>query len=250
MKLILKQTTNGMCFQMLGSSSKTNLSHAKNKSVKILSNGKNYPAYVAAPKTDKLAPAIVLIHSFKGLEEGYKVVSNKLAAEGFVVIAPEWQTFNQEPDDDVVKSLVSDCVSYLKRRNDVEIGKLGLLGFCAGGRFTMLLTPQMPEFKAAVPFYGFPYGKGFANQFAPAEFVKQLNVPILIIHGTRDQASNIQDIYKYATTLDLESKYFEMKIYQGQPHGFMIKEDGELSQSFSAEDAFWQMLNFFKRTLK
>jgi carboxymethylenebutenolidase len=40
-----------------------------------------------------------------------------------------------------------------------------------------------------------------------------------------------------------------MKVYQGEPHGFMIK-DGQLSQSFPAQDAFWQMTSFFNRTLK
>ncbi len=220
------------------------------ESVVILSGDNNYPAYLAAPKPSKHQPAIVLIHSFKGLEPGYKVICNQLTTEGFVVIAPEWQTFNQKPNDNVIKDLLTECVNYLKKRNDVDISKLGLVGFCAGGRITMLFTPQIPEFKAAVPFYGFPYGKGFANQSAPVEYVKQLNVPMLIIHGTRDQASNIQDIYKYATTLDSEGKYFEMKVYQGEPHGFMIDKDGQLSQTFPAKDAFWQMTTFFKRTLK
>jgi carboxymethylenebutenolidase len=73
---------------------------------------------------------------------------------------------------------------------------------------------------------------------------------MLMIHGTRDQASNIQDIYNYATDLDAEGKYFELKVYQGEPHGFMIGGDGQLSQSFPAMDAFWQMAAFFKRTLK
>jgi carboxymethylenebutenolidase len=222
----------------------------QSESVKISSMGNSYPAYLAAPKTDKPQPAVVLIHSFKGLEQGYKTMTDKLAAEGFVVVAPEWQTFNQKAGDDVVKSLVTECIAYLKKRGDVDGGRLGLMGFCAGGRFTMLLTPQMPEFKAAVPFYGFPYGKGFSNQHAPAEYVKQLNAPMLMIHGSRDQASNIQDIYKYATALDAEGKYFELKVYQGEPHGFMIDKDGLLSQSFPAADAFGQMVTWFKRTLK
>ena len=72
---------------------------------------------------------------------------------------------------------------------------------------------------------------------------------MLMIHGTRDQASNIQDIYKYSTVLDAEDKYFELKIYQGEPHGFMIDKDGQLSQSHAAKDAFWQMATFFQRTL-
>lgn len=222
----------------------------KSESVKILSVGNSYPAYVAAPKTETRKLGIVLIHSFKGLELGYKTMIDKLAAESFVVVALEWQTFNQRPDDDNVKKLVSDCVVYLKNRNDVDTKKLGLTGFCAGGRYTMLFMPQMPEFKAAVPFYGFPYGKGSAGQHAPIEYVKQLNAPMLMIHGSRDQASNIQDIYKYATALDAEGKYFELKVYQGEPHGFMIDKEGQLSESFSATDAFWQMVTWFNRTLK
>jgi carboxymethylenebutenolidase len=227
----------------------TNSITVKIESVEILSTEKSYPAYVAAPKNEKRMPGIVLIHSFKGLEPGYKAMTNKMAEEGFVVVAPEWQTFNLKPGDDVVKKLVPDCVAYFKKRVDVDEGKLGLTGFCAGGRFTMLLAPQMPEFKAAGPFYGFPYGKGFANQSAPVQYVKQLNAPMLMIHGTRDQASNIQDLYKYATALDAEGKYFELKVYQGEPHGFMIDKNGQLSQSFPAADAFCQMATFFKRTL-
>ncbi len=221
----------------------------KSESVKILSMGNSYPAFLAAPKTETRNPAIILIHSFKGLEPGYKTMIDKLAAERFVAVAPKWQTFNQKPANDVVQSLVADCVDFLKKRNDVDKEKLGLTGFCAGGRFTMLLAPQIPEFKAAVPFYGFPYGKGFAGQHAPIEYVKQLNTPMMMIHGSRDQASSIQDIYKYATELDAEGKYFELKVYQGEPHGFMIDKDGQLSQSFPATDAFWQMVTWFRRTI-
>jgi len=58
--------------------------------------------------------------------------------------------------------------------------------------------------------------------------------------------SKISDIYRYAEELNASGKYFEMKVYQGEPHGFMI-EDGQLSESFAAEDAFWQMITFFGR---
>ncbi|HLN44454.1 MAG TPA: dienelactone hydrolase family protein [Candidatus Sulfotelmatobacter sp.] len=227
----------------------TNSPETKIETVKILSSENDYPAYAAAPKTALPLPAIVLIHSFKGLESGYKVMISKLATEGFVALAPEWQTFNQKPADNIIKQLVLDCIAYLRTRKDVNSEKLALTGFCAGGRFTMLLTPQIDEFKSAVAFYGFPYGKGFSNQFAPVEFIKLLKVPMLIIHGTKDQASNIQDVYKYAIELDKQGKYFEMKIYQGQPHGFMTDNGGKLSQSSAALDAYWQMVSFFKRTL-
>ncbi len=66
----------------------------KSESVKILSLGHSYPAYLAAPITETQNPAIILIHSFKGLELGYKTMIDKLAAERFVAVAPEWQALN------------------------------------------------------------------------------------------------------------------------------------------------------------
>ena len=58
-----------------------------------------------------------------------------------------------------------------------------------------------------------------------------------MIHGTRDKASNIADIYKYAQQLHATNKFFEMKVYQGEPHGFMVV-DGKLSETSAAKDGF------------
>lgn len=220
----------------------------QNVSVNISSGNRTYPAYIAAPAAEGRWPGVVLIHSFNGLEPGYKVMTDRFAANGFVVIAPEWQTFNRTPKDEIVGQLVQDSAAFLKSRKDVDSAKLGLTGFCAGGRYTMLFLPQM-DFQSGVAFYGFPYSGGFHNQSKPADFLLQLKVPMLMIHGTHDQASRVSEIYRYATDLNASGKYFELKVYQGQPHGFMI-ENGQLSQSFPAKDAFWQMVSFFNRTLK
>src|SRR5512147_1074842 len=116
-----------------------NIGIVRGKTIQIVSNGQSYPAYLATPDAEgEKVPAIVLIHSFNGLEPGYKTLIDKMAREGFVVIAPEWQTFTQTPRDEVVKQLVSDSIAYIQNRTDVNSTKLGLTGFCAGGRFTML----------------------------------------------------------------------------------------------------------------
>jgi len=220
----------------------------KNESINLSSQGMAYPAYLAVPASAGKWPGIVLIHSFNGLEPGYRTLVDKFAKEGFVVIAPEWQTFNKTPDDNTVGQLIKESVAYLKTRDDVNSSDVGLTGFCAGGRYTMLFLPQM-DFKSGVAFYGFPYSSGFQNESKPADFIGQLKVPMLIIHGTYDQASKISDIYRYATDLNASGKYFELKVYQGEPHGFMV-QNGQLSQSFPAKDAFLQMVTFFNRTLK
>ncbi len=142
----------------------------------IVSGGKSYPAYFATPKGEGKWPALVLIHSFKGLEPGYLTMIDRLAAQGFVVIAPQWQTFESSPKDEVVSQLIQDSVAYLKTRKEVNSGLLGLTGFCAGGRYTMLFLPQM-EFKSGVAFYGFPYSGGFNNQAKPADIHQPAQSP-------------------------------------------------------------------------
>jgi carboxymethylenebutenolidase len=221
----------------------------KSTTVDILSGNLTYPAYLAAPTEEGKKPAVVLIHSFNGLEPGYRNLTDNFAREGYVVISPEWQTFNKTPADEVVEGLIKDSVAYLRTRNDVDATRLGLTGFCAGGRYTMLFLPQMPEFKSGVAWYGFPYSGGFANQSKPADYIDQLKAPMLMIHGTHDMASPIADIYRYSTALNASGKYFELKVYQGQPHGFMI-ENGQLSRSFVALDAYREMVTFFNRTLR
>lgn len=216
--------------------------------ISIVADGKTYPAYFVVPAMPGRHPAIVLIHSFNGLEPGYKDMINRMADDGFVVIAPEWQTFGQSPGDPEVEAVIRSSVDMVKARPEVEASKIGLTGFCAGGRYTMLFLPQVKDFKAGVAFYGFPYSKGNTNNTMPADHIGELTDPILIIHGSRDQASPIDGIYNYTKQLDAAGKYFELKVYQGKPHGFMIV-NGTLVHDTSAEDAYTQMITFFNRML-
>jgi carboxymethylenebutenolidase len=214
----------------------------------IMAGGKSYPAYLAAPATLGKHPGLVLIHSFNGLEPGYKVMCDRIAGDGFVVIAPEWQTFSPRAGDPEVESIIRSSVVLLQDRNDVDSARLGLTGFCAGGRYTMLFLPQVKEFKAGVAWYGFPYTGGFTNDTTPASHIAELGSPLLMIHGSRDQASPVRDIYNYSTELDMAGKYFELREYQGRPHGFMIV-NGTLNRADYAEDAYSGMIAFFRRKL-
>jgi carboxymethylenebutenolidase len=210
----------------------------------ITSDGKAYKSYLAVPEGAGPFPAIVLIHSFNGLEEGYRVMTDNLAKEGFVVLALGWQTFEKSPADGVVQKLVEDSIAYLSGRTDVNKDSLGLTGFCAGGRYTMLLLPQIKAFKAGVAWYGFPD----RGEPSATDLIKDLESPMLIIHGTEDQPSPIEGIFKYATELRTAKKAFELKIYSGMPHGFMLQE-GKLRTDDIGMDAFGQMATYFKRQL-
>jgi carboxymethylenebutenolidase len=238
------------CAQMDENEENSAANQVKSESVNISSGNMTFPAYLAVPTAEGKWPGVVMIHSFNGLEPGYLTLADQIAREGYVVVAPQWQIFNRTPSDETVGRLIEDCSAFLKERADVNSDNMGLTGFCAGGRYTMLFLPQMNDtFNSGVAWYGFPYSGGFLNQSKPIDFISQLNDPLLIIHGTYDVPSKISDIYRYAEELNATGKYFELKVYQGEPHGFMIK-DGEISESFAAEDALWQMVSFFDRTLK
>jgi carboxymethylenebutenolidase len=171
------------------------------------------------------------------------------ASKGYVVIAPQWQRYNKSPDDEEVQALIESGIAYLKTRADVDTQHLGLTGFCAGGRYTMLFLPQLKDFRSGVAWYGFPYSGGFANETRPVDYIGNLSAPLLMIHGSSDQASPVNDIYKYADALHQSGKYFELKVYQGEPHGFMV-QNGQMNGNDVARNAFTEMVEFFNRTLK
>jgi carboxymethylenebutenolidase len=212
--------------------------------VDVMSGGQAYASYVAAPAGDGPYPAVVLIHSFRGLEQGYRDMTDQFAAHGFVVLSVGWQTFEQSPSDDVMAQLLADSVEFLRARDDVDPERLGLTGFCAGGRYTMLFLPQMKDFAAGVAWYGFPYN----GDNAPADHIDELSVPMLIIHGTEDSPSPIETIFQYVGELRAAGKTFEVKVYSGEPHGFMLA-DGQLREDDVAVDAFTQMVSYFTRHL-
>ncbi len=218
--------------------------------VTVMSGGKAYASYLSVPSGTGVKPAVLLIHSFNGLEQGYKDMADGMAKDGFVVLAIGWQTFERSPTDAVVSNLVKDGISFLKARSDVDVKRLGLTGFCAGGRYTMLFLPVFPEFAAGVAWYGFPENGGSeAQPVKPVEEVNKLKSPLLMIHGSGDKASPIAGIFRYAEALDKAGKYYELKVYQGLPHGFMV-QNGQLNTAEEGRDAYRQMIDFFKRTLK
>ena len=212
--------------------------------VEVMSGGQAYQSYLAAPSEGGPYPGIVLIHSFNGLEEGYRVMTDRFAGEGFVVLAVGWQTFEQSPSDATMGQLLQDSIAFLSARADVDAERLGLTGFCAGGRYTMLFLPQLHEFGAGVAWYGFPY----RGDTQPADLIGDLDAPLLMIHGTGDQPSPIGEIYRYATALADAGKYFELKVYYGEAHGFMLSS-GQLREDEVAQSALAEMVSFFTRKL-
>ncbi|QFP77951.1 dienelactone hydrolase family protein [Deinococcus sp. AJ005] len=222
----------------------------KGADLEVTSDGKAYKSYLAAPASAAHKAAVILLHSFNGLEQGYKDLVDEMAGAGYVTLALGWQTFDKQPSDDVVRALVEDGLKTLAARKDVNMNAVGLTGFCAGGRYTMLLLPQMKQFKSGVAWCGFPDSGGTATQpKPPADFIGDLTAPMLILHGTKDVASSISSIYSYAQKLDAAGKNFKLTVYQGAPHGFLLA-DSKITDTYASRDGRREMLNYFGNTLK
>jgi carboxymethylenebutenolidase len=231
----------------------TTVAVSEGQDLEIQSGGKAYKSYLAAPAATTPAtrrPAVILLHSFRGLEPGYRELVDEMAAAGYVTLALGWQTFEPEPTDATVKTLVEDGLKALALRPDVNANAVGLTGFCAGGRYTMLLLPQIKAFKSGVAWYGFPDQGGTAlKPQTPSALIGDLTTPMLIIHGTKDQASPVATIYSYAQKLDTANKSFKLSVYQGEPHGFLLAE-GNIANTQASRDARRDMLNYFGETLR
>src|SRR5659263_773383 len=92
---------------------------AKGTMVNITSGNMTYPAYLAAPSEEARKPAIVLVHSNRGLEPGYRNLTDRLASEGYIVLALQWQTFVQRAGDETIELLLRSSEAYLRTSHDV-----------------------------------------------------------------------------------------------------------------------------------
>lgn len=137
--------------------------------VEIPSNGHTVPAYLSLPASGHGA-GVVVIQEWWGLVPHIKSVVDRLAAEGFVAIAPDLYHGKEtrEPDEagklamsleiDRATRDMSGAVSYLLQHDSVRGETVGVVGFCMGGGLALTLAAARPEVGAAVSFYGAPQG--------------------------------------------------------------------------------------------
>ena len=214
----------------------------------ITAEGRTYPAYVAAPATGGQHPALVLLHSFNGLEPGYRTMCDEIAGAGFVVVAPEWQTYGQRAGDDEVESVIRSAVGFLQNRSDVDAARLGLTGFCAGGRYTMLFLPQMQRVRGRCRLVRLPVQRRLCERHHARRVRRGPREPDA--HDPRlprpgEQHHGHLQLHAPARR---SRPVLRLKVYQGKPHGFMI-QNGTLARDDAAQDAYSQMITFFRRTL-
>lgn len=226
-------------------------------------DGQDMRVYSSTPSGNGPFPAVVIAHHGFGIEDFMCSFTDRLAGEGFVAATPDLyhrMEIGDSPDpaalagslDDIdVMSDVNSVVQWLTSQPQVDGGRLGITGFCVGGRIAWLLAAATSHFKAAVPYYPWstmiPLGRG---EKSPFELSPDISCPILAHFGELDENPSQEDMRKLDGELTRLGKPHEFHKYAGADHGFMNHLSQARYHRESAEAAWSRTVDFFARHLK
>ena len=220
--------------------------------------------YEARPKDGGARPAVIVLMEAYGLNSHIKDVTDRIAREGYVAIAPD--LYHREPErvipytelqkavgimnrlqDPKVMSDVGAVISHLKAQSYVKAGSIGVTGFCMGGRFTYLSAAHHnKDVKAGVAFYGGDIPMGNPS---PLARTGEINCPIQLFFGLKDQLIPQEHVAQINKALTDQHKTFMMKVYPEAGHGFFCNERGSYHAD-SAKDAWEKFKSFFAQHLR
>ncbi len=217
--------------------------------VQFEGEGATLTGYLARPKGDGSFPVILVCHENRGLTEHIKDVARRLTKAGYVALAVDLlsrQGGTEAVGSDQVpgalgnlppEQFIRDFQSgwrYLQGQPFAQADRVGMVGFCFGGGVTWRVATQMPELKAAAPFYG-PH--------PPVEDVPNITAAVLAIYAGRDQRIN-QGIPTIEAAMQTNSKVYEKVIYPDADHAFH-NDTGSRYNAEAAQDAWARTLAWF-----
>ncbi|MEJ0095994.1 MAG: dienelactone hydrolase family protein [Methylocella sp.] len=219
------------------------------------------PIYFAKPKGVANPPVILVAIEVFGLHEYIKDVTRRLAKLGAFAVAPDYYfrkgdltqipdiqqlmpLVNAKPDTELFSDL--DATAAWAKSQGGDLNRLGIVGFCRGGRTVWLYSTHNPNLKAAVAFYGTLMDPASAampkNAFELAEEVKS---PVLGLYGADDQGIPPAQVKQMEERLKAAGKTVEFKIYPNAGHGFFA-DHRQSYQPEAAKDAWNRMQAWFK----
>ena len=224
-----------------------------NTTITGINNTPDVRAYVTRPQGDGPFPTVIMIHEFYGVNERLISKAGLLAEEGYLVIVPDtfrgsttawipraiYQVINTKQED--VNADLDSVYAWLESQPDVDINRVGIVGFCYGGRVSLLYSLHNPNMAATVIFYG-------SSETNP-EILKNLSGPVLGIFGGADASIPLEEVTALENGLEQAEIPHQISIYEGQPHAFLVDADGIKAGGAQAE-AWNEMLLFLDENLK
>lgn len=209
-------------------------------------------AYVARPEGAGPFPVVMMIHEFYGLNESIVSKVDGLAAEGYLVIAPDvfrgsttswipraiYQVSTTRPEQ--VNADLDAVYAWLEAQPTVDRSRIAIVGFCYGGRTALGYSLHNNKLAASVVFYGSP-------ETDPA-VLKNLPGPVLGIFGGADQSIPVENVTAFETALTQAGVQHEITIYPDQPHAF-VQDMAGIRAGGAQGQAWAQMLKFLNAHL-
>ena len=228
------------------------MAELKTESITYPANGAEGMGYLARPDDGAKHPGVIVIQEWWGLDEHIRDVARRVAAEGYIALAPDLYhgEFATEPDEarklvmnmnreQALKDVIG-AADYLKSMPDVEPKTLGCMGFCLGGAMTVARASARADIAAAAPFYG---------GTPPAEQLAKVQAEILASYGADDGGIPVENIRTMEQALKDAGKTATVTVYDGAPHSFF--NDTKPSYRPDASKQAWsQVLALFDRRLR
>lgn len=227
--------------------------------------------FLAAPDADA-APGVVMIHDVWGLSDHTRDLAQRLARDGFAVLALDlyrrldevkienpgaWMRALSDPQ---VLRDVQAGADFLRAHPAARDRKVGVVGFCMGGMYALMAACTCEGLAASVPFYGLlshRHGILFdeggldpaRKPHEPLELASRLRCPTLAFFGDRDEFVPMADVEALRERLDATAPEAQVVVYPGAGHAFMNDTRPDAFRPDDAADAWAKMVGFLRAKL-
>jgi carboxymethylenebutenolidase len=233
--------------------------------VKIPVKDGTMPAYRAAPDKGGPFPTVLVVEEIFGVHEHIKDVCRRLAKLGYLAIAPELfarhgdvskmeiqdiigKVVSKVPDAQVMTDLDA-AVEWAKKTGNGDTSKLGITGFCWGGRIVWLYAAHNKDLKAGVAWYGRLSGAGKTTELQPKfpiDLAGDIKAPVLGLYGEKDTGIPVKDVEAMRAALKKADKPGEIVVYPDAQHAFFADYRPSYKKD-AAEDGWKRLLEWFKK---
>ena len=226
----------------------------KTETVSYASGNETVSAYLAVPDSAGPHPALVVIHEWWGLNDWVKEEAQKFAEQGYVALAPDLYRGKVASDPNLAHELsrglsqdqgvrdLKAAFDYLASRPDVRHGKIGSVGWCMGGGYSLQLAVNEPKLAACVVNYG--------SMPTDKDAIQRIRAPGLGNFGAEYHGITPAAVQAFEGAMKAEGKSIDVKEYDGAGHAFENPNNKAGYREAAAKDAWDRTLAFLNRTLK
>jgi carboxymethylenebutenolidase len=222
--------------------------------VSYLSGKDTVSAYLCVPEGEGPFPAIMVIHEWWGLNDWVRRSAERLAAEGYITMAIDLyrgrvadssdeahELMRGVPEDRAARDLKAG-VAHLRGMKSVIPGKVGVVGWCMGGGYSLEAAVSIPELAATVVCYG--------RLVTDSAAIAGIRSPLLGIFGGLDRGIPAQSVRDFEKTVKGMGKDIQVKIYPDAGHAFMNPGNTGGFREKDAADAWDRIVSFFNGKLR